>query len=167
MKSGHVECCGAIGLAGILGGRGNSWGGCQGSYPFQTSFLWWSHTFGCLGSVNCRYGCVAWMGLCCVISRGLWLSCTMMCPPYMKMWNFSNPKYSERHSLLMFTYCISISVRVLLAKAMGQSFWTRVVPKAYSLARVCTMTGCVLSQYVRVVFSSMKHIQDSRQWKVA
>ena len=50
-------------------------------------------------------------------------------------------------------------VRVLLIKVMGQPFCTRMVPKSYSLALVCTMTGFVLSKYLRVVFSSMEHIQ--------
>ena len=41
------------------------------------------------------------------------------------------------------------------------------VPKHYSLASVCTMTGWVLSEYVSVALSSVLQIQALRCWKAA
>ena len=86
------------------------------------------------------------MGLCCIITRDLRSFCMVMCLQWRYVCNFSNLRHTDRHSLSMFVYWVSMSVSVLLVKAMGCLFWIRAVPKPYSLALVYTVTCCFLSQ---------------------
>ena len=68
-----------------------------------------------------------------------------MCLPYIYVWNLSNPKTTDKHSLSMLGYCVSTSVRVLEVKAMGLWFCKSAAPKPYSLASVCIVRGWFLS----------------------
>ena len=58
---------------------------------------------------------------------------------------FLSPKHMERHSLLMLAYLTSMSVRVLLMKAIGLPFCITAALWMYSLAFVWIIMGFVQS----------------------
>ena len=62
----------------------------------------------------------------------------------MRMWNFSSPGHTDRHSHSILANLDSISVRDILARATGHLFYVRTVPNPYSLASVWMLTGCSL-----------------------
>ena len=63
----------------------------------------------------------------------------------MKVLNFPKPKSTDKHSLLIFAYVVSMSVRVLEANAIGHPSYISAVHSPYSLASVCICTGLVQS----------------------
>ena len=65
--------------------------------------------------------------------------------PYKYVWNFLQPKTIASSSLLMFAYLVSVSVKLLLANAMGLLSWIMHAPRPFSDASHCRVTGLFLS----------------------
>ena len=80
-----------------------------------------------------------------IISSGLWSLSTTKDLPYRYVWNFSQPKTIANSSHSMFAYLVLVSVKLLLANAMGLLSWRMHAPRPFSDASHCSITSLFLS----------------------
>ena len=79
-----------------------------------------------------------------IISNGLWSLSTTNDLPYRYVWNFLQPNTKASSSHLMFAYLVSVSVKLLLAKAMGLPSYKMQAPRPFNDASHCKITGLFL-----------------------
>ena len=78
------------------------------------------------------------------------------------MWNLSALKIAASIFLSMFAYQCSVSVRALLAKAMGLPFCRSAAPRPACEALTCIVMGSEGSKYLRVVSLTMASLICSK-----
>ena len=80
-----------------------------------------------------------------IISRGLWSLSTTKDLLYRYVWNFLQPKRIANSSLSIFAYLVSVSVKLLLANAIGLPSCKIHAPRPFNDALHCSITGLFLS----------------------
>ena len=80
----------------------------------------------------------------------------------MYVWKHSQPKTTARSSRSMLVYGCSVSVRALLAKAIGRPSWRRAAPIPIFDASTCMVVGLVTSKYVRAMSLQMEALTFSK-----
>ena len=82
MRAGHVGYFVPRVLGGSLSWKGSDLSGQLIPYLYQVCNLWYSHTSACAEASTEALGGAAWIGLCCIISSGLWSFSMITCLPY-------------------------------------------------------------------------------------
>ena len=79
-----------------------------------------------------------------IISSGLWSLSTTNDLPYRYVWNFLHPNTMANSSRSMFAYLVSVSVKLLLVKAMGLPSCKMQAPRPFNDASHYKITGLFL-----------------------
>ena len=77
-----------------------------------------------------------------IISSGLWSLSTTNDLPYRYVWNFSQPNTMANSSHSMFAYLVSVSIKLLLAKAMGLPSCKMQAPRPLVMCHTVRLPVC-------------------------